>query len=415
MKITLIENGLDSLQKGYAALNDYEILKDKENNDKDRFSKLKDAILSIQHGIEILFKYLLRENNEILLFSEVNAKLREAYKKRKNNEITELFELDGVHTVSFKESIDRVSDLCGFEVSEKLKKRLLKVEKWRNRLTHSALVLNEHEVSSVLLELMPSLDDFFGPAIGEPYCAGQGRNDLDRAFRLFKAQYGKHENDIKSEVVNKLIYALKLNNIKGVTSPGVFILNDLSKTISILEIIQSDNIHYGCDLINLHCSGHTKIINTSTDGIISIFAEDTSTEYQFKFGAAVIYVPSIENSFSPLIFLYSKDMPTEGPSPYTSEVEGFTTQLGIMDSASNLVNWEYNPNEPDGYYEEEYDSDFEEDSHLGKHAVFRFITKGCVCFLNVQKLQYGLAKQMLFSGEFDSPHKLHNLLEQVSL
>jgi len=81
MKITLIENGLDSLSKAYSFLERYEKEKESHANKETRFFILKDAILSMQHGVEILFKHILKNNNEILLYSSVTDKLRDAFKK----------------------------------------------------------------------------------------------------------------------------------------------------------------------------------------------------------------------------------------------------------------------------------------------------------------------------------------------
>jgi len=166
MKITLIENGLDSLSKAYSFLERYEKEKESHANKETRFFILKDAILSMQHGVEILFKHILKNNNEILLYSSVTDKLRDAFKKRRAKEINELFEVDGIHTVTFRESIDRVADILGIEITEKFKNNLFKVEKWRNSIIHSGVVLNENEVSSVLAKFFDQLDEFFCSTIG---------------------------------------------------------------------------------------------------------------------------------------------------------------------------------------------------------------------------------------------------------
>lgn len=151
MKISLIDNGLDSIKKGYSHLKDYESFISSESSDNPiRFSTLKDAILSLQHGIEILFKCVLLNTNEILLFSEINEKIRSAYKQRRAGEITSLFEAKGVHTVTHKEAMLRSSDICGHVIDEKFRSQLEKLEKWRNSITHSAVFLNENEVSAVM-------------------------------------------------------------------------------------------------------------------------------------------------------------------------------------------------------------------------------------------------------------------------
>ena len=59
MKLSLIENGLDSLHSGYKALNEYYSLLVSHGDDDSKSIKLKRAIIDTHHGIEILMKYIL--------------------------------------------------------------------------------------------------------------------------------------------------------------------------------------------------------------------------------------------------------------------------------------------------------------------------------------------------------------------
>lgn len=371
MKISLIENGLDSLKKGYEHLKNYEELKDGGASDKERFSKLKDAILSIQHGVEILFKYLLKEHNEVLLFTQITPRLKEAFRKRRAGEIIELFEFDDLHTVTFQESIERVEDICGVMVGEKFKKELLKVVGWRNNIIHSAVVLNEFEVSNVLSKFMKDLDIFFGKAIGEQYLNGQGRSELNRAYRLFNAIRGKHENDIKEKVVERLINALEENKIKNVTSPGVFVIREPDKALSILQKMQGDDIQYGADMRNLHCSGKAVVNKLSAQNILNIFCGDNRADYQLKFGGILIYVPTIEGNASPLIFVYSDGLKPIGNNPEIRTNGTFKTQEGLLLIDEGREVWQSESDETeiwekDEIYEIYSDSDISGTSINGK-------------------------------------------------
>ena len=401
MKISLIENGLDSLQKGLAHLKAYDELNDSGAKDAARFSTLKDAILCIQHGVEILFKYLLKNNNEILLFSEVNLKLKEAFRNRRDGQIKELFEAEGLHTVTFRESIERVNDICGIAVEDRLKRKLLKVEGWRNSIIHSAVVLDEHEVSHVLPNIMADLDSFFGKAIGDPYLNGQGRHELERAYRLFIATRGQHDDSIKAKVVERLIAALKENKIKNVTSPGAFMIEDAAIGFAILQKVQGDGIIYGCDMRNLHCSGNSLVTDLSKSNVMNIYCEDNNADYQLNFGGMVVYVPSVGNSISPLIFIYSKGLTAKGRNPNTYENNGFETQAGIFLLDDDTEIWD-----KDSYY------DFlreEENAELSttSRSIVRYLSKGCACFLNVQLLQHGETRDLMYSGQFDNIDNLY--------
>lgn len=406
MKISLIENGLDSLTKGFESLKRYEELKAVGAGDAKRFSVLKDAILSIQHGIEILFKYLLKENNEVLLFSEVNSKLKIAYQKRRAGEISELFEAEGVHTVTFRESIERVNYLLGIQISAKLEKILLKIEKWRNGIIHSAALLNEDEVSNVLFDAMIRLDEFFGPNIGERYQSGQGRHDLDRAYRLFKAIHGNHVNTVKEGVVTRLIESLGGNGIKGVTSPGAFVIKDANIAFSVLQSMQGDNATYGCDFINLHCSGHAYITELAGQEM-TVASVDNRADYKFNFAGLLVFVPEIKDEFSPLVFLYSGGMPAIGQNGKINDYKGFETQEGIRLTDSNTEIWSR-----DEFYAFHAESEEETHPRLNHKSVLRFLSKGMICFLNIQSLSHGSAKKFLYERQFDNIDLLHEIFQR---
>jgi len=408
MKISLIENGLDSLRKGYVHLAAYEHLLSKGAGDAERFSALKDSVLSVQHGVEILFKYSLKEKNELLIYTDI-SKLKEAYKSRREGDIKELYEFEGVHTVTFKESIDRLRDICGVPMEEKLIKNLKKVEGWRNSITHSAVLLREMEVSRVLIKFLSDLDDFFGPLIGAPYLEGQGRIELDRTYKLTKAVYGELDNKIKGLTVERLIGVLQKYNVKNVTPSGSFVITEPVKAFSILKEMQGDEIKYGCDFKNLHSTGHAEIENLSDENIVTIHAMDTGTKYQLGLGALVVYIPEINNDHSPLIFIFAQDILPQGDVPYIRSDAECTLQWGVNLISDDSFLWEKEDYEK---FMEEPDYDCPE---LEPHrSVIRFLKKGPVCFMNVQKLKYGLAHRLLDDRKLQTPYELHKAFQEIA-
>lgn len=408
MKISLIENGLDSLRKGYVHLESYERLLNKEASDTERFSALKDSVLSIQHGVEILFKYSLKEKNEFLLFTDI-SKLKEACKSRRDGVIQELYEFEGLHTVTFKESIERLRDICGISMSEKFIKNLKKVEGWRNSITHSAVLLREIEVARILIKFLADLDDFFGPLIGAPYLEGQGRTELDRAYRLTKAVYGKLDNKIKSLTVERLIHVLQKNNVKCGAPPNSIIITEPLKAFSILKEIQGDEIRYGCDFVNVHNSGHAEIESFSSDNIITIHAVDTRTKYQFCLDALVVYIPKINNDRSPLIFMFAKHLSPQSETPFLRADTGCTQQHGVNLNDDNSYLWEKQ------HYEQSAEDYGSEHPQLPPHKeVIRFLTSGAVCFMNVQQLEYGSAHRLLDNAQLQTPEALHKAFQELN-
>lgn len=409
MKIPLIDNGLDSLTKGYTFLQKYEAMRQEGASDASRFLVLKDAILSMQHGIEILFKFLIKEKNEVLLFSEISPKLKAAYLSRKKGEIAELFEHDGVHTVSFRESVERVNDILGIEIDERLRRTLLKIEKWRNGIIHSAVVLNENEVSNVLFDVMERLDEFFGASIGIQYRTGQGRQNLDRAYRLFKAVHGEHQNSVKAGVIARLIAALSANGIRDVTAPGVFVVRDPQKAFSILQGMVGDESHYGCDWINYHNSGDARVVEMRNRHLV-IHCADINTDYRINFSGLLIFVPKVDDEMSPLAFLYSGGMDTLTDDPAVHEIENFKTQSGFFLPAANEELW--SKRLCDEFY---YALDDESvDVRPSYKSIVRFLSKGMVCFLNVQSLRDGTARKILYAQKHNDIDSLHAKFKEVT-
>jgi hypothetical protein len=400
MNISLIDNGLDSLEKGYAHLKRYEEAKEAGALDNERFYILKDATLAIQHGAEILFKYILKVENEILLYSDI-SKLKNAYKQKHANTINELFEAEGVHTISYRESIERIHDICNIPIEKKLKDNCIKVEKWRNSITHSGVILNEFEVSSVLSKFMVQLDFFFSRAIGTAYTSSPGKEDLDRAFNIFLALHGKHTNQIKHNAIERLIKALKDNKIKNVTAPGVFRVDDTNKAVSILQAMQGDNVVYGFDMSNMHCSGNSIIEQITPDGAIQIFGEDNNCTYQLKLDEMLVYLPKIEGNSSPLIFIYSNYFDSVGDNPYTKVFGTTKTQRGFIIEGEGEI------------WDKEECIQFMNDEHDKRswRIIERFLSKGCACFMNVQQLNYNSSASHL--GKNLSSQELFDAFQQA--
>lgn len=67
MEYSLLENGIDSLKKAKTNIEEYE-----KYHKGSSYDFLKDAIIFLNHGIEILLKYILSKQNESLIFTDIN-------------------------------------------------------------------------------------------------------------------------------------------------------------------------------------------------------------------------------------------------------------------------------------------------------------------------------------------------------
>ena len=81
MIIDMLNNGMDSLKRGFSSYLKYEeIVKEKETLTLEDYFVLKQAVLSTHHGVEILLKCILNKKSEFLIVDEIDSNYKEAYK-----------------------------------------------------------------------------------------------------------------------------------------------------------------------------------------------------------------------------------------------------------------------------------------------------------------------------------------------
>ncbi|QSX23921.1 hypothetical protein [Priestia megaterium] len=147
MKYSLLDNAVDSLKATYNSLEALEgLLEGKEHHTKD-------AILSLNHANELLFKLLLKQNKEYLMFSDIGAYMN-AKEKMKTQKKSNVFEVaPRLHTIGFNEAIRRLELLCDIEVPSKLKKSLFYLNGKRNELMHFEIEINPGEAKALTEKL----------------------------------------------------------------------------------------------------------------------------------------------------------------------------------------------------------------------------------------------------------------------
>ena len=154
-KITLRENGIHSLEKGIEIYSKY-----LENNDD---FALKESIMFLHHGIELLMKEILINKNEFLIFED----LKSATKKQliANQEKTGIFMIRGANppkTVSYEEAIKRVrAFLDPDELNETLVDNLLKLNSFRNKVEHHEVNIDKQEIITLIEKILIPIKSFF--------------------------------------------------------------------------------------------------------------------------------------------------------------------------------------------------------------------------------------------------------------
>lgn len=147
LNFSLIENGVDSLKAAYNSLTEAKYVYEGSEH------HFKDATLSLNHANEILFKTLLKEQHEFLIFSDISA-----YMNAKANMLigakSNVFEVKpNLKTINLKEAIMRLSLLCDIEVPKHFIDALEDLTKKRNQIMHYAIKMSQEEYEQFIQKL----------------------------------------------------------------------------------------------------------------------------------------------------------------------------------------------------------------------------------------------------------------------
>jgi hypothetical protein len=383
MELSFLQSGIDSLKKGFGSLVSYENLYYSDNKDSSRFFYLKDSILFIQHGIEILLKQVLSNESEYLLFSQLDDNVKKAYIEKNEKGLKSIFESNlkhKIHTVTFIEAIERVKMLPNIEFGKTLENKIRQLEIYRNIVMHSEPHINEIELNSTFDGLLDELDNFFYQTIGEKYNTISGYSLLVENYNLFQEILNKKNLEHKSKVVE-----IFLNSFK---KAGISIGINEVKRITNIEIAQKlfrslfdSDLTFGTDLYNGSCSGEVKQVERISETNFSMYAKDIDIHYEFKFKSIVLYVPELFSNYSPIIFFEIDDYKVDPELiDYVSESDKIETLRFYVGKSDGVKI--YNPIE---ISEINY-GDIDNYMKFEKHC--QFLTGGLWGFMNVQNLDY---------------------------
>ncbi|WP_063562998.1 hypothetical protein [Paenibacillus sp. O199] len=144
IKFDLLENGADSLKSAY---NKMQVLNDLQEG-LDHY--LKDIVFFLNHGIEILFKYVLKAKDESLIFSnqrKYEIAKQEMLRLGKSN----VFEISpNLKTVTLSEAI-KICKENDLEVSEEYHSSLTYLNKMRNQFMHYEVFISDEEMLKLLV------------------------------------------------------------------------------------------------------------------------------------------------------------------------------------------------------------------------------------------------------------------------
>lgn len=149
----LIDNGKDSLKKSISILNSL-------GSDRSGLQyqyKLKDIVINLHHSIETIFKYMIKEKNEFLVYSNCEdifkGKVIEKF-KRTSSRIE-------IKTIQFLDAVHRVVVLYNIELKKEDYNKFIMLNSVRNSLTHFEIEFVDNEVEHLIALLLPVLLKIF--------------------------------------------------------------------------------------------------------------------------------------------------------------------------------------------------------------------------------------------------------------
>ncbi len=202
-KISLRQNGTHSLWKGIESFTTF------QNSQKTLL--LKDSIMFLHHGVELLMKEILIQHSPFLIFED----LKDAAKKQKQADECGkgIFFLDKPpRTVTFEEAINRVvAFVKPKELSKTLIGNLFDLNRLRNQLEHYALEVELEKIVRLLDNLHNPLLSLFDETIGD-----LRKEEPERVKKAWKKvrESAEFYNEIEKEVYDLI------SRIDGQIIPG---------------------------------------------------------------------------------------------------------------------------------------------------------------------------------------------------
>lgn len=240
ISITLQENGIHSLWKGIEAFAAY-------NQSQDKML-IKDAIMFLHHGVELLMKQILTRNSPFLIFED----LRDAANKQKQADkagVDIFFLTKPPRTVSFEEALNRVDAFIKpQDLDDTLRENLNQLNQLRNRIEHHEIEVDQEKVNQLLDALHQPLLDLFDNQLG-----GIKRLQTPRvkdSWRIIHER-AKFHSELEEEVAK----VLKLSQDRII--PGEFLNSDRDITIPSFSritknpVIQTgtENVRFEIDIL----------------------------------------------------------------------------------------------------------------------------------------------------------------------
>lgn len=204
MEFTLLDNGVDSLKKAKLSIDKFE-----EVHIDFGITYLKDSIIFLNHGVEILLKYILSKRNESLIFTDIKLYIEAKKDLLSRNDrpnggfgiqrgykmtVFDIPKGKNLRTITFDEAVKRIKYLCDIEVPDDLSGAFFKLNDFRDNFTHYTVNLTEEDKSYFISNLKSSylaIVDFF-----EEQIPGVLNRIDEELFEITKADWEEYQKDM---------------------------------------------------------------------------------------------------------------------------------------------------------------------------------------------------------------------------
>lgn len=408
MNINMLDNGMDSLKRGFSSYLKYEkIVKEKEIPTLEDYFVLKQAVLSTHHGVEILLKCILNKKSEFLIVDEIDSNYKEAYKEKEQSGYQSVFQTSRakkIHTITYEEALSRVKYFGNNDLSETLERKLKELNTVRNALTHAEAVIADADIEKIFDNLLLDLDVLFLRVIGSEYSTFYGYSEIKANYDSYMAFLSEHQMIIKKKALAAL-FSIQEKTEQYLGQNEVIYTEDSLIARKFLKSLQEE-LDFGMDLYNGWCSGKTKIKITE-DGHVSFWADDNRGDYIIKFKSMIICVPSITTNETPtIIFEADNDQVESEYQEYV--VDGCLEGLCIQSQPQVIT---YDPKEMNDFNMKcEYDEGFIIPPH---YQIVRFLNRRIFGCFNIQGLSYWNFHKLLSQAENMTGEQVAEQLKKV--
>lgn len=226
LTISLMENGRHSLSNGITSFDKYIQEQEKSKQSSSNRFLLRDSVMLLHHGIELLMKEILVRKSEFLIFEKLDDAA--AKQKTANRQGVGIFSINNPpRTVTYEEAINRVEAFVKPEqLTNQLREKLSRLNSVRNQLEHYAIDIHEDDVIQLIGGIREPLFELLQFALGKDF-RPETRQVKSAWDRVEKRAYldGKAEEDVR-DVLSKLA---------GITVPGNLLNTGKDVTLPVLS------------------------------------------------------------------------------------------------------------------------------------------------------------------------------------